>query len=97
MTPRPSIEDIEHANDSMPSPNDPNWIFGLPYKSVKKYYYEYSGYHGSFQIAAFKDGTFAVEGGGGCGWYHVKTWDEAKALRGTFYRRSVMLNRALGG
>jgi hypothetical protein len=58
---QPSLEEIEHVDDLLPSPSDEDkWIRELQEDSVKKFYYEPRHlYYGSQRFAALRDGTFA--------------------------------------
>jgi hypothetical protein len=92
---KPSLEEIEHANDDIPHWKDNRWI-SVSEEQVKKYYFvPRTDYYGSHRVAALKDGTFAVENGGGQGWYKCKTWNEAVMIQKQLRSRWVMLTRAM--
>ena len=94
---KPSIDEINHANDDMPDHDSDRWIHGSLGDKVKKYYFvPTTDYYGSHRVAVLKDGTFAVENGGGQGWYACNTWNEAVMIQKRFRDRWVMLTNAWG-
>lgn len=93
---KPNLDEIRHANDDMPHHTDERWIH-ITESQVKKYYFvPRTDYYGSHRVAVLKDGTFAVENGGGQGWYKCDTWNEAVMMQKTFRSRWVMLTKAWG-
>jgi hypothetical protein len=63
---------------------------------IKKEYFTREGWYGmSYRIIVLKDRSFAVEQGGGMGYFIVKTWPDAVNMRRLFMDRHRRLERML--